>query len=290
MPSVTVSDEDFLNGRKDGVPVMLAGELRIPRMGTDRLPAVILVHGSAGVSGFVDDWAQLVNAMGVATFVLDSYTGRGLVSTVSDQSQLGRFAMVIDIYRALELLVTHPRIDRTRVAVMGFSRGGIATLYSSMKRFQRLHGPQGAEFAAYIVFYADCNVRLKEDEELADKPIRLFHGSADDWVPVGPCREYVERLRVNGKDVALAEYADAKHVFDWPLLKKPLHLPNAQNLRNCSRHEASGGRIVRTGSGLPFTYSDSCVERGASAAYHPQAHAEAQKAVRDLIHTTLLAK
>lgn len=29
--SVTMTDQDFLNGRKDGKPVMLAGQLRIPR-------------------------------------------------------------------------------------------------------------------------------------------------------------------------------------------------------------------------------------------------------------------
>ena len=42
--------------------------------------------------------------MGVAAFLLDSFTGRGIVQTVTDQSQLGSLAMIVDAYRALDLL------------------------------------------------------------------------------------------------------------------------------------------------------------------------------------------
>ena len=52
MQTVTLSTADFLLGKKDGSPAMIAGELRIPKPGTDRLPAVVLVHGSGGV-GFM---------------------------------------------------------------------------------------------------------------------------------------------------------------------------------------------------------------------------------------------
>jgi hypothetical protein len=47
--SVTLKDSDFLAGRKDGQPVTIAGELRIPKAGNDRLPAVVLLHGSGGI-------------------------------------------------------------------------------------------------------------------------------------------------------------------------------------------------------------------------------------------------
>ena len=37
--SVTMSDQDFLNGRKDAKPVLLAGQLKIPRAGSEAVSA-----------------------------------------------------------------------------------------------------------------------------------------------------------------------------------------------------------------------------------------------------------
>jgi dienelactone hydrolase len=286
-PSTTLTDQEFLSGRKEGRPVTLAGELRLPRPGNDRLPVVVLLHASGGIGGNVTDWEQYLNAMGVATFVIDSFTARGIVSTVNDQSQLGRLAMAVDAYRALDLLAKHPRIDPARIALMGFSRGAQPTLYASMKRFQRMHGTVGQEFAAYVPFYADCGTHYRDDEDVTNKPIRLFHGSADDYVPVAPCRSYVERLKAKGKDVQLTEYAGAGHVFDGQAFKKPLKLEKGQTTRNCELAEAQDGVVVNAKTRQPFTYIDPCVEYGPTIAYDEKAYIEARKAVGEFIGTAL---
>src|SRR5215211_6506268 len=54
----TPTEQEFLTGKKDAKPATISGELRIPRAGTDRLPAVILLHGSGGISGREDGWAR----------------------------------------------------------------------------------------------------------------------------------------------------------------------------------------------------------------------------------------
>ena len=144
--------------------------------------------------------------MGLATFVVDSFTGRGIINTNNDQDQLGRLNMIVDVYRALDLLARHPRIDPDRIMLMGFSRGGQAVLYASLKRFQRMHGPADRQFAAYIAFYPSCNTVFHDDEDVADKPIRIYHGTADDYVPVAPCRTYVDRLKAKSIDGTLTEY------------------------------------------------------------------------------------
>jgi dienelactone hydrolase len=287
LPTTTLSDQQFLTGQREGNPVTITGELRIPTMGKDKLPAVVLLHGSSGISGFVDDWAQFINGMGVATFVLDSFTARGIESLNNDQSRLSRLATTVDAYRALELLAKHPRIDPERIVVMGFSRGGQAALYAAMKRFQRLHGPEGKGFAGYLVFYPDCRTRYREDEDLADRPIRILHGNADDYNPVDACRDYVQSLRKAGKKVQLIEYAGAAHVFDWVMLKEPRKLTKAQTTRNCRLEERDNGVLFNSRSGQPFTYADPCVEYGPTIAYHADAHQAAQKNVREFLVTAL---
>src|SRR5579864_9513127 len=92
--TVTLGTADFLLGKKAGQPATIAGELRIPKPGTDRLPAVILVHGSGGVSFNSGMWAGELNKAGFATFVTDSFTGRGIKDTITDQSQLSAYAMM----------------------------------------------------------------------------------------------------------------------------------------------------------------------------------------------------
>ncbi len=284
--TVTLTDEQFLNGVREGKPATIAGELRIPRPGTERLPAVVFLHGSGGIGLWIDNWAQEFLAMGIATFTVDSFAGRGIVSTVADQDQLGRLAMIVDGYRSLELLASHPRIDPARIAVMGFSRGGLAALYSSLRRFLRMHGPTGLEFAAYIPLYPTCNTTFREENDITDRPIRIHHGAADDYVPVAPCRPLVAKLRAAGKNVELTEYPDAHHIFDNPGLKAPVKFPQSQTLRNCTLYEGENGRVINTKSGQSFSHKDPCVELNPTMAYNADAHASSVKAVKAILATT----
>jgi dienelactone hydrolase len=286
--TITMSDGQFLTGEKGGAPVTIGGVLRLPRLGTDRLPAVILVHGSGGVGGNVDRWSQELNGLGVATFVIDSFTARGIQSTSANQALLGRLNMILDAYRSLALLSAHPRIDPARIVLMGFSRGGQATLYASLKRFERMHGPEGAAFAAFIPFYAPCFTTYLEDEDVSDKPIRLFHGTADDYVPVAPCRGFVERLRKAAKDVTLTEYPDAHHAFDNPVLKEgPQPAPQSQTTRRCTMKEEPRGVIINAVTKQPFTMEDPCVERGPHVGYNAAATAAAAQAVKEFLQASL---
>jgi dienelactone hydrolase len=285
--SVTLTDQQFLVGEMEGKPVTLAGELRLPRPGNDRLPVVILLHGSSGIGGYITDWEKDLHAMGVATFIIDCFTARGIVNVTYDQTRLGRLAMIIDVYRALELLAKHPRVDPARIAIMGFSRGGQDALYASLKRFQRVHGPSNLEFAAYIAFFPDCSTTYDSDTEVSDRPIRIFHGTADNYNSVAACRAYVQRLKAKGKDVQLTEYEGAAHHFAWDAFKKPAKLEKATTTRECQLAEAENGVIINVKTKEPFTYSDSCVQYGPTMAYDEKAAAEARKAIKDLITTVL---
>ena len=238
--TMTLSDAQFLTGDANGKG-RLPPESSVIAAGSGRLPVVILQHGSGGVAANVELWAREFNAVGVSTFALDGFTGRALTQVNTDQSLLGRLNFILDIYRALDISAKHPRVDPQRIALMGFSRGGQAALYASLKRFNGMWNRSGVEFAAYIPFYPDCATTFISDTDVADRPIRIFGGTPDDYNPIVRCKAYVERLKAAGRDVQVTEYPNAPHAFDIPLLHPPLWLPVLRLYANVQYVKNPGG-------------------------------------------------
>src|SRR3954471_10970029 len=205
IPSLTISDQQFLTGDSNGKQVTVAGEFRIAQ-GSGKLPVVVLMHGSSGVGATMEPWTHQFNAMGISTFVIDGFSGRGLTAVGPNQALLGRLNLIVDIYGALEILAKHPRVDPDRIVLMGFSRGGQAALYASLKRFNEMWNRSGAQFAAYVPFYPDCATTYAGDTDVVDRPIRIFHGTPDDYNPVASCKAFLTRLEAEKRDVTLTEY------------------------------------------------------------------------------------
>jgi dienelactone hydrolase len=284
IPTLTLSDQQFLTGATDGKPVTVSGEFRIAQ-GSGRLPVVVLMHGSSGVGAGMEPWVRTFNAMGISTFVIDGFTGRGLTAVGPDQALLGRLNFIVDIYRSLEILAKHPRVDPERIALMGFSRGGQATLFASLNRFDKLWNKSGIRFAAYIPFYPDCSTSYVSDTDVAERPIRIFHGTPDDYNPVASCKAYVARLLEAKRDVVLTEYPDSEHAFDIGLLgvSSKVVSTNAQTVRHCSIKEGEGGVLMNADTQVPFSYKDPCVELNPHVGGNPATAEQARKAVSDFL-------
>jgi len=219
IPVVTLNQ--FLNGETEGKPVKISGKLQFPtKKWAGRLPAIVLLHGGGGVNSNQINWAKDFRRIGLATFIVDSNSARGCRSrkgtvVMCENNHLHQgMAHIADAYRALEILSTHPRIDSTRVAVIGFSVGARAALYASVKRFQKMWGTSGLEFAAHIPLYPSCRTIFDKDELVSDHPIRIFYGSLDEFSSPEFCEEYVNRLRKAGKDVTITIYPGVHHGFD----------------------------------------------------------------------------
>ena len=288
IPSLTISDQQFLSGDANGKPVTVAGEFRIAQ-GTGRLPVVVLMHGSSGVGATTEAWVHQFNAMGISTFVIDGFTGRGLTVVGPNQALLGRLNLIVDIYRSLDILAKHPRVDPERIVLMGFSRGGQAALYASLDRFNRLWNKSGAQFAGYIPFYPDCSTSYLSDTEVAARPIRIFHGAPDDYNPVASCKAYVARLADAKRDVVLTEYPDSQHGFDAGLLgvNTITVSANAQTARNCHIREGEGGVLMNADTSAAFGYKDACIELNPHVGGNPATAEQARKAVIEFLQALL---
>jgi dienelactone hydrolase len=288
--SVTLTAQQVLLGETQGKPVTLAGELRLPRGGTDKVPVVILVHGINGLTPTQDEWARALNSWGIGTFITDHLSGRDITPMSPGDLQLAGGARMVDVYRALSVLSKHPRIDPERIAVMGFSMGGLATLISSQERFRTRYGPTDVQFSAYIALYASYPARLRDDVKVAARPIRLYHGTGDDWTTAAQCRALVEDLKKAGADVTMTEYSGATHSYDDPSFKVRLNFAGAFSVRNCSLAEGEGGQIMNSQTGKPFTPTDTCVERGTSLFYDEAATASTREAVKAVLASAFASK
>lgn len=285
--SRTLTAAEFLNGGVNGPEALLGGELRFPLGASAKVPAIVLVHGSGGINGGVDAWARVLNDAGFAVFILDAFSGRGIVSTVENQDQLHSIAMLVDTYRALDVLAAHPRIRADRIAVMGFSKGAVASVFTAADRFQKAYGSSN-RFAAHIGLYTPCNTRFDGDTKVSAAPIRLFHGITDDYVSIAPCRDFAAELKSAGADVVLTEYPDSPHGFDNPTSPRLLDLPKAQSTRGCRLKEGANGVIVNTASGAVFSMADSCVAMGAHIGHNPDSTAAVRLAVTGFLKQSLL--
>jgi len=264
-----------------GTPVVINGTLALPP-GTGHVPAVVLTHGCSGVTLAETGWADQLNKIGIGTLVLDGFTPRGIQEICTGRFTVNTASLIVDTYRARDLLATHPRIDPSRIALMGFSFGGRTAVWASLTRFQQLYGAAPQPFAATLVFYPTSCYLTMADEEQVSGPIRILHGDADDWTPVVPCRQYVERMRRAGRDVALFEYSGAHHGFDNPQLRAMVSWPEAISPRNCAFVERDG-KIVDPATGRVAGLGSSCFSKGIHVGYNAEAHRRAVQDVRTFL-------
>jgi len=221
MPILTI--KDFLNGVVPEKTKTIWGTLNFPANAPDKnVPVVVIMHGMNGIDTSEEHWMKVFNSIGLATFMVDSNWARRKCKKENNfKKEIPWCAAanrgmnrVIDGYGALELLSNHPRIDPKRIGCLGISLGARGCLYLNVKRFQKMWGTPGLEFAASVPMYPPCNVIFKEDDEITNTPIRIHIGELDTYYPADTCVNYGERLRAKGKDVQVKVYPNAHHGFD----------------------------------------------------------------------------
>ena len=334
MPILTV--KDFLNGVVPEKRNTIWGTLNFPDNAADKnVPAVVILHGMSGVHEAEEHWLKIINSMGIATFMVDSNWGRKKCKKDSNLKKDIKWCAaanrgmnrVIDGYGALELLSNHPRIDPKRIGCIGMSLGARGCLYLNVKRFQKMWGTPGLDFAASVPMYPPCNVTYKEDDEITDTPIRIHVGELDTYFPVDSCVNYVARLKAKGKDVDIKVYPDTHHSFETKTGGKKTMKIRDHNDGRCYYEENPSLPVAemapddvaiisqigfnewyasatdkekkkifkrikqrhKMGWRLPqFQYDNSCVSKSNTLAYNKASSEEAEKLVREFFTTTLL--
>ena len=272
----------FMAAPEQGVPATIFGILRLPEA-AGRVPAVVITHGCSGITGAETYWAEKLVELGVATFIVNSFVGRSIPRACSGPHTISSASVLTDVYRARGILADHPRIDPARMVLMGFSFGGRNALWAGYPRFQQRYGAGLSPFAAHLAFYpTSCHIQLADDTGVGEVPTRIFHGAADDITTIARCREYVIRLRNAGRDVALFEYAGARHWFDNADLANRQTPTGPLNFSNCTFREQGDTIIDAATGGLAGTGSPCVVSEG-SFGYHAASRDQATADVREFL-------
>lgn len=112
-----------------GKKVDIGGTLTFPEKQNQKVPLVVIVHSSDGVTFEEYRWDEFWLSNGYATFMLDFMSPR--ITSINDSSTWPRNGA--DVHDALKVLATHPQIDTDRVAIQGHSNGATVAADSASK-------------------------------------------------------------------------------------------------------------------------------------------------------------
>lgn len=258
---------------------VIAGVLTLPANAKGPVPALVIVHGSSGVVANDFVWAKRVNDWGIASFVIDNFTGRGITETATEQNRLSGTADVAGALAALELLATHPGIDPKRIGVLGFSRGGSVALDSAFEPIRKAVIDSDLHFAVHVPLYVSCSIPFFSSH-LDKAPILMLLGGKDNYTPAAPCMPFAERLRKSGAPVTVIVYPDAYHAFDVDFAPRFFPLPTTA--RNCQGEVDLDRHIffmqhqnqTVTGAAAMSALND-CLSRGVTMGGDPEAREKA---------------
>ncbi len=176
---------------------------------TDKVPGVLVIHEWWGHNSYARERADKLAELGYVAFALDMY-GDGKVAEHPDDA--GKFAgMVfqnIDLAKkkfeaALEALKSHPQVDGSKIAAIGYCFGGTVALNMANA---------GYDLRAVAAFHSGLNFPIPAESAPGAK-ILVCNGADDPFVSAESIGAFKTMMDGVGADYEYVAYEGAVHSF-----------------------------------------------------------------------------
>ncbi len=197
---------------RDG-DVVLEGYLAYDDAIAGKRPGVLVVHEWNGHNPYVRKRAEQLARLGYVAFALDMY-GKGV--RAKDAKEAGALASIYKgdrkLMRAraaagLDVLRNQPRVDRSRLAAIGYCFGGTTALELARS---------GADLVSVVSFHGGLDTPTPGDARNIKGKVLALHGGDDPYVPTKQVEAFQEEMRKGGVDWQFVSYGGAVHSFTNP--------------------------------------------------------------------------
>jgi len=199
MPSTIQSELTFQSGGK-----AIRVDAYLPETPPSTMPAVVALHGAGGNVAGMERYASALAAEGFAVYVLHYFDRTGTVS--ADKPAIFRNFPVWmkTLWDAISFVETQPQVDRSRIALLGFSLGAYLSLATSAI---------DPRVRVVVEFFGG----MPKEMNLFMRrlcPVLILHGEADATVPVAEAYNLQKLLEKKGIPYEMKIYPGEGHGFE----------------------------------------------------------------------------
>lgn len=246
--------------RGDAPEIVATGHLYAPGAvaRAKSLPAVVILPGLGGIIAQRElRYAEMLAKQGYVALAVDTFGSRNADHAIHSLRALRvtETMMLADAYAALVHLASLPMVDPERVAVMGFSYGGMISVLAAYEQLAALFAKDGLRFAGHVSYYGSSVPRL-DDPTTTGAPVEVFLGALDRNVDPKRTGEIVEDLRRGGSRVGFTVFPDTYHQWDsqnttkkfvrFSLFSSRFALDRRNRLKDLRTRLRIAGRLSRT--------------------------------------------